>query len=378
MSMNRREFLEDSSKLLSTSLLPAGAATVSGAGGLPQAANRKFRLIDTEVHFSFPEHLEALRRLTEGLYNNWDLSTWAGPPEKHALFSDVEDGKRIDVMDKAGVDVAVLSLAEPGVQMFDADTATNLAAQTNDRLAEAIKKHPTRYAGFATFAPQDPAKAAKEIDRAMNKLKLNALLVNSHTNGEYLDDKKFWPILEAAQAVNAPLYIHPRTVPDSVAPLLNNAPSNLRAAPWGFPSETSLHALRLIFNGIFEQFPNLKVALGHMGEGIPFWRYRIDYWYRGGGIGGGYPEGLTAKLKKPSEYFRTNFMITTSGMNSHPALEYCHEVLGPEQIMWASDYPYQPEMNEASEFMNMAPLPVADVEKIAHGNAEKFFRIVSV
>ena len=107
-------------------------------------------------------------------------------------------------------------------------------------MAEAIKKFPAHFGGFATFASQDPNKAAQEIERAINKLKLNALLVNSHTNGEYLDDKKYWPILEAAQAVKAPLYIHPRTVPDIYEPLVKNAPSGLRAAVWGFPTETCL------------------------------------------------------------------------------------------------------------------------------------------
>ena len=145
----------------------------------------------------------------------------------------------------------------------------------------------------------------------------------------------------------------------------------MRAAVWGFTAETWLHALRLIFNGIFEQFPNLTVVLGHMGESIPFWTYRIDYWFRGGQNS----SSPTFKLKKPSEYFAKNFLVTTSGMNHHPALEYCHEVLGPEKIMFASDYPYQPEMYEASEFMNTAPMPAADVEKMAHGNAEKLFRV---
>jgi 5-carboxyvanillate decarboxylase len=358
MSMNRREFLEASSVLLPASLLDAGAATTSEGVGLPQAANRKYRLIDTEVHFSTPEHSEALRRAATAL-PHWDMGNGAYRPS----WLDVEDGGRIKVMDKMGVDFAVLSLTAPGVQTLNADTATSVAASTNDYLAAAIKKYPTRLAGFATFAPQDPQKAAKEIDRAVNQLKLNALLVNSHTNGEYLDDKKFWPILEAAQAVNTPLYIHPRTVPESASSVLHDTPYSLSQAPWGYPTETSLHALRLIANGIFEQFPNLKIVLGHMGEGLPFWRYRIDYWSR-------YKD-----LKKPSEYFRTNFMITTSGMNSHPALKYCHKVLGPDQIMWASDYPYQPEMNEAAEFMNTAPLPAADVEKIAHGNAERYFRL---
>ena len=372
MSMNRREFLAPSTLLAGGPVAEGrGEKTTATRPGTAQGAAKKFHLVDTEVHFSFPEHAEALRRLTTGIYTNWDLSTWGGPASAHAPFLDVENGERIKVMDKAGVDVAVLSVAEPGVQVFNADVGTNLATLANDRLAEAIKKHPTRYAGFASFAPQDPQKAAKEIERAATKLKLNGILINSHTNGEYLDDKKFWPILEAAQATNMPLYLHPRTVPDYFNPMLDGTPSAMRAAVWGFSAETWLHALRLIFNGIFEQFPNLTVVLGHMGESIPFWTYRIDYWFhRGPG-----PASTVYDMKKPSYYFAKNFFVTTSGMNFHPALKYIYKVLGPDRIMFATDYPYQPEMNEASEFMNSAPMPAADVERMAHGNAEKLFRV---
>jgi predicted TIM-barrel fold metal-dependent hydrolase len=346
------------------------------AGGASQdrGVKRTYRLVDTEVHFTCPEQLTALRRLA-GTSTNWDIGIfkliWENPPALR-LFTDVEDGGRVKAMDAAGVDFAVLSLAEPGVQDFDADTGTNIAATVNDRLSEAIAKNPTRLGGFGTFAPQDPQRAAKEIDRAINKLKLNGILVNSHTNGEYLDQSKFWPILEAAEAVGAPLYIHPRCVPDFAQALLKDAPLPLGGALWGYPTETSLHALRLITNGIFDRFPNLIVVLGHLGEGLPFWQYRIDYWYRGG------PNVPTKLKKKPSEYLQSNFMITTSGMNHHPALEYCHKVVGADKIMFASDYPYQAEMYEASQFMNSAPLPEADVEKIAHSNAEKLFRVRAV
>jgi len=369
MSMNRRDFLEGSSKVLTASILGAGAAISSEAAGKPQpqAAKRKYRLIDTEVHFEVPARRAALlKQIT--VIPHWDEGGGAGggggiPGPK---FDEVDNGTRTQFMDQAGVDVAVLSLPGWGVQNFATDTANSVAIEVNDYLADAIKKNPTRYAGFAHFAPQDPQAAAKEIERAITKLKLNGILVFSHTNGEYLDDKKFWPILEAAEALKTPLYIHARTVPATAAPMLRDMPTSLSQAPWGYPSETSLHALRLMYSGALDQFPNLQVCLGHMGEGIPFWLYRIDYWYR----------GAKGKLK-PSEYFKRSFMINTAGMNSHPALKYCHEVLGPDKIMFATDYPYQLEMNEASEFMNTAPFSEADVEKMSHLNAEKYFRIAS-
>jgi 5-carboxyvanillate decarboxylase len=382
MSMNRREFLESSSKLVTATTLAASAMGASEARRQPpsQAPQRKFRLVDTEVHFDFPERSEALRRASAALVPlnlTGGGAAAAQPPAAGAgrggqgggrgpsLFDDVANGGRVAAMDKAGVDFAVLSVQTNGVQDFSPALANSLSVAANDYLADAIKKYPTRYGGFATFAPQDPASAAKEIDRAINQLKLNAILVNSHTNGEYLDAPKFWPILEAAESVKTPLYIHPRVANPVCAPALANTLTSLAHAPWGYPTEVSCHVLRLMLTGVLDRFPNLQIIIGHDGEGLPWWHYRIDYWTR----------GLKKLNKKPSEYLATQFTITTSGMNHHPALEYCHEVLGPDRIMFASDYPYQPEMNEAADFMNAAPLPPGDVEKMAHGNAERVLRV---
>ncbi len=372
MSMNRREFMEDFTKVLSASLIAGSAAAAEAAWQTPNSA-RKFRLIATEEAFAIPEQVDEFRRVSALSYTNPDLDMWRGflqpdadaPPLLRRLVD--FEGERIQIMDQSGVDMHLLSLTSPGVQMFNADKAATLATLANDRLAEVIKKNPKRFTGLASFAPHDPRRAAKEIDRAINRLKLNGLVVNSHTNGEYLDDRKFWPIFEAATASNAAIYLHPRNMPDPCSFMLD-ADVNLAGAIWGFQMETGLHAMRLIVNGVFDQFQNLKIVLGHMGEALPYWLYRIDYMYRS------YTRGKGNLKKMPSQYVKDNFLITTSGMNTHPVLKYCNEVLGPDNIMFAIDYPYQ-ESVEAANFMNSAPLPLADCQKIAHGNAEKIFHI---
>jgi 5-carboxyvanillate decarboxylase len=338
-----------------------------------KTAGRKYRLIACEEAFATAEQVEAYRKAKNTLWNDPDLNMWRffldslGTVLRRLLDVDEE---RIRIMDEAGVDVHLLSLTAPGVQLFDADTATALAEDANDQLAEAVERHPTRFAGLATFAPQDPARAAREIERAIKKLKLNGLVINSHTNGEYLNDRKFWPIFEAATECDVPIYIHPRMPPAGAAEMLK---VGVLAGLWGFQMETGTHAMRLIMGGVFDQFPTLKIVLGHMGEGLPYWLYRIDYLFNQATMGG--TRFLGHRLQhKPSEYVLRNFTITTSGMNTHPVLQYCHNVLGPERIMFAIDYPYQETM-EAAQFINTAPLPEADVEKIAHANAEKLFRI---
>lgn len=373
MAMDRRTFLENSSLLLSAAALGAASAEAAQQATAP---TRKYRLVATEEAFSTPEQVDAFRKCKGTLWHDPDVELWSVFLTSEMLMRrllDV-DHERLSIMDQAGVDMHVLSLTSPGVQLLDADTATSLATLANDQLAEMIKRHPTRYAGLASFAPQDPARAAKEIDRAINKLKLNGLIVNSHTNAEYLDNPKFWPIFEAASACNAAIYIHPRNPPAAAAELLK-ADVNLWAAIWGYQQETGLHAMRLIVGRVFDEFPKLKIVLGHMGEALPYWLYRIDYMYKNATLI--YNNASGHRLKKlPSEYVKENFLITTSGMNTHPVLQYCHSVLGPDNIMFAIDYPYQ-ESTEAARFMNSAPLPEPDVEKIAHDNAERIFHIAT-
>ena len=206
MGMDRRKFLEDSSKMVSAGLIAGAAVAAAEAATQATKSARKYRLIATEEAFSIPEQVDGFRHAAELSYSNPDLDMWraflkpaSGAPPLLRRLLDLE-GERIQIMDQSGVAMHVLSLTSPGVQTFNADFAANLATLANDKLAEVIRKHPKRFTGLASFAPQDPKGAAKEIDRAINKLKLNGLIVNSHTNGEYLDDRKYWPIFEAACA----------------------------------------------------------------------------------------------------------------------------------------------------------------------------------
>jgi len=382
MKMDRRQFLGNSSMLASAGALGLTAGTLANATesraaeaaspGAAEMAPHKYRLVATEEAFATPEQVESFRHMAATEWHDPDVVMWRAFLNNKPLLGRLLDleHERLSIMDQAGVDMHVLSLTSPGVQMLSADAGTALAESANDQLAEVIKKHPTRFAGLASFAPQDPNRAAKEIDRAMGQLKLNGLIVNSHTNGEYLDDPKFYPIFEAATSQNAAIYIHPRNLPQHADDILQGTLS-LDGAIWGFQAETGLHAMRLIVAGVFDRHPNLKIVLGHMGEAVPYWLYRIDYMYN---VFTSRRTNVKKIQRKPSEYVKDNFLITTSGVNFHPTLKYCHEVLGPENIMFAIDYPYQESM-EAAHFMQTAPLPPEDMEKMTHGNAERIFHI---
>jgi len=277
-------------------------------------------------------------------------------------------GERLAEMDRNGIDMHLLSLTAPGVQMFDAQKGTELARLANDLMAQVVASNPARFAGLGTFAPQDPQSAALEIERIASRLKLNGLVINSHTNDRYYDDPFFYPVFEAIEASGLPLYIHPRAPSKQMDKAFRDYGMN--SAIWGYGIETSTNAVRMILSGLFDRFPRLKIVLGHMGEAIPFWLWRMDYMHGNATSFGGAPQ---LKLK-PSEYFRRNFAITTSGVESHPTLRYSIEVLGPENVMWAVDYPYQP-MAPAVQFIKTAPIAEDVKAMVAGGNAARIFRI---
>lgn len=332
------------------------------------------RIIATEEAFATPAQVAAIREVADRTTDyDPDLFLWkrmaGGGPLTDALL-DLED-QRIAIMDAAGIAMHLLALTSTGVQMFDTATAISVASEGNDLLAALIERRPDRFAGLATVPVQSPADAVREIGRVVSGGPgLNGVMINSHTNHEYLSERHYWPILEAIEASGKPLYIHPRAPTKHMAAAFR--PDNLEYAIWGYAAETGLHALRMITGGVFEQFPRLKVVLGHMGEGLPYWFYRIDYMHR---LTGGWEETTRAKLSlTPSETFLRNFAITTSGVNWDPPLKYNLEVLGPDNIMFAVDYPYQ-ESHEAADWIRSAAIPEDARRKIASANAERIFRI---
>ena len=333
------------------------------------------RRIATEEAFTIPEIAQALREVASGPSAGRDSDRWLidaiyGASSKSPLLArllDLED-ERLREMDAHGVSMHVLSLTAPGVQVFDADTACGLAELANDRLADVVGRHPDRFAGLASFAPHAPRRAAEEMGRAVRTLGLHGFIVNSHTNDEYLDDPKYWPVLEAAQDLDRCLYIHPRGPSAGLAePLVDYG---LAGAVWGYGVEVGTHALRLIVSGVLDRFPRLRLCIGHMGEAIPFWLWRIDNRFR---ISTVPRRGRTLELT-PSEYFKRNFVITTSGQENPLALDYSMKTLGADSICWAIDHPYQPT-GPAVAFMDEAPVSDDDRAKLYHRNAERIFHI---
>lgn len=329
------------------------------------------RLIATEEAFAPREYIDAYLALATTIDTPASryLAAYYSKPEFARELTDLD--WRLAEMDRLGVDMHLLSITGPGVQAFDAAQGTELAIIANDTLAAAIAKHPTRFAGLAAVAPQDPAAAAREVARSMNQLSLNGVIINSHTHGEYLDDRKFWPILEAAVEHEAPIYLHPTIPSDAMIGPLSQY--GMMGALWGFGADASLHVVRMMLGGVFDAFPALQVVLGHLGEALPFWLDRLDNRYSNIKRRGLSPLGKPLQ-RLPSEYFATNFHVTTSGMMTEAPLDFVLKTLGEDRVMFAIDYPFEQSV-EAVEFIRRAALSDETRRKVTHANAETLFRI---
>jgi 5-carboxyvanillate decarboxylase len=357
--MKRREFLTVSAALASG----AGAANAAPAhapriGPNPiHGGRRRYRRIATEEGFQTAEVQAMNEKLGRGgVGRRGDLSE---------RLRDIGEG-RIHGMDMDGIDMQLLLLSAPGVQIFDAATAVPLARNVNDEMAEACRRYPTRFAGLTTIAPQDPAAAAVEFERGMHKLNMKGALINSHTFDEYLDDKKFWAIFEAAEALNAPIYIHPR---DAVSGMQHYMASWMTGAAWSYAIEVSTHVLRLMAGGVFDRFEKLQIVIGHMGEGIPFWMSRLDNRYLDNI--GNRPKPMK---RLPSEYFLDHFHITTSGMNYKEPMADSKARIGLDRILYATDYPFE-KQGEAVGFAENLGLTEAEKMKFFQTNAERVFKL---
>lgn len=353
----------------------------SVAPGIRVPRSKDYLRIATEEAYAPAELLALYRALIErnavddpGFVSSWRYFLTNGSPRTQTIIEQLQDigTGRIRDMDATGIDKQLLSITAPGVQIFDADTGSALAITLNDQLAEAVARHPDRFAGLAAVAPQDPAKASREIERAVRKLGLKGVIINSHTHDEYLDDPKFWPIFEAAEALEVPLYLHPTSPSRAlIQPLLERG---LDGAIYGFAVETGMHALALIVSGVFDRFPRLKLVLGHLGEGLPFWLGRIDFMHRVGAATRRY-KALAPLQRKPSEYIRENFYVTTSGMATPAVIAFCQATLGIERVLYAMDYPYQFIAQEVLDTESLA-ISVDDKRRLFQTNAERLFRLL--
>jgi predicted TIM-barrel fold metal-dependent hydrolase len=326
--------------------------------------SKRMRTITLEEHYATPAFVEGPGR---------ELSPTRAPPEMPTIMNrwldqlcDLDKGRIAD-MDAAAIDVQVLSLTSPGVEQLETAEAVTFAREANDHLAGAVRRHPARFAGFATLPSAAPATAADELERAIHELGFKGGWINGHVRGRYLDDPFFWPIFERAEALEVPLCLHPTGPPEAVikasytgnfSPVVTRA---LAMPAWGWHIETATHVLRIILAGVFDRYPRLQLIVGHLGETLPFMLARFD---------DRLPQQMTTLSRPIGAYLRENLHYTFSGFNYLPSFLNLFFEVGVSRIMFSTDYPYG-SMTKARTFLDSLPVSPADKEQIAHGNAER-------
>jgi len=310
------------------------------------------RRIAIEEHFWTPE-LSQLRRGYDVLHD----------PELGRRLGDLGE-LRLREMDEAGIDIQVISHVEPAAQNFEPAEAVRLAREANDLLYHAIQAHPSRFAGFAALPTADPAASAEELNRTVMRLGFKGAMIHGLTHGSFPDEKAFWSVLEMAESLDVPLYIHPATPhPAVIDAYYRDFPSMVRVGH-GFTAEASAIAMRLILSEVFDAFPRLQIILGHLGEAIPFLLPRIDRY-------------VSRQLKKPKTFagtLRSNFHFTTGGKFEHSALHCTIEAIGIDRLMFAVDWPFHINA-DGRAFIDSAPVSEGDKKKIYESNAVRLLRL---
>ena len=317
---------------------------------------------------AFEEHMAIEETLAE-------TKDFAGDSGRFDEFSNEIldlDELRLATMDRTGIELALLSLNAPAVQaILDRDEAVAVAVKANQRMAKAVKDHPDRYRALAALPMQDPAAAADELKRCVNELGFKGALVNGFTQRDVEDSAIYYDVAEyrdfwaVVSDLDVPFYLHPRMNIPSQSLIYEGHPW-LRSAPWGFAVETSTHALRLCGSGLFDDFPNLRIITGHLGEGIPFGLWRIDARMRFS------PRGYRGK-RPLGDYFREHFHITTSGNFNDAAFRCTLEMMGADRLYFSADYPFE-RMEDAANWFDSTPV-IDDEQRqtIGRENAIKLF-----
>jgi predicted TIM-barrel fold metal-dependent hydrolase len=319
------------------------------------------RVVTLEEHFVVPALIQK-----SGIAAGYEHSL---KPEIRAALGDLGE-KRLRAMDEGEITVQVLSAASPGADLIDGQAGIDFARGTNDALADAVRQHPQRYAGFAHLPMRSPEAAADELERAVSHLGFRGALINGTTQGFFLDDERFAPILARAEQLDVPIYIHPALPPAPVQEAYyGRLPENrgllLSMAGFGWHIEVGIHVLRMVLAGTFERYPRLKVVIGHMGEALPFMLDRSEQVFQ--------QQANPVAIK---ETILKHVWLTTSGFFTLPPFINALLTFGADRILFSIDYPFSPNP-QGLDFLMSLPVSEHDRAKIAHGNADQLFRLGS-
>jgi uncharacterized protein len=325
------------------------------------------RIVTLEEHISFPEMTALIPKEVLGKFGQ-------SPAMEKILpkLADIDD-HRLTSMDANGITMQVLSVDTFGANLLTPDAAPAFAIRYNDLIAQRIARHPTRFTAFAHLPMANPPAAADVLEQAVAAYGFRGAMIRGLTEDQFLDHPKFKPVLERAEKLGVPIYIHPGLPPAAVAETYYSHFSHhsgmlesIACYGWGWHSETAIHVLRLLIAGIFDMYPGLKIIIGHMGEMLPMMMVRSNRAFQPGNGG--------ANQRTLIDTFHQQLYITTSGFFTQPPLRLAIDTFGIDNILFSVDYPFS--NNEMGiDFLHNIALPEDQIAKIAHGNADKLLKL---
>lgn len=327
------------------------------------------RIVGVEEHVTFSELTERLPEeavIARGYlsrdspYGKWSMNDKMGDTEG-----------RLKELDAVGLTLQVLSLPSAGADLLPPRKGLRWAQDVNDQIASRIRAHPQRYAGFAHLPLTDPDASADELERAVTELGFKGALVSGATEGRYLDHRSFEPLLARAEHLDVPIYLHPAASPKPVREALYaGLPDDLSfwmsVSGWGWHNDTAVHVLRLLLSGSLERHPNLKIIIGHLGEGLQIMMPRLDQqFHQFAGFGG-----------IPSEILRKHIWVSTSGFFFLPSFMAAIDAFGADRILYSVDYPFG-SLQRGRAFLEELPVDTETLANIAHGNANQLLKLTA-
>lgn len=328
------------------------------------------KIITIEEHI----HLQSLNLELSKYYNEDSENSKSAGGKGLPYFPDFElysngELKRINDMDKYGIDKQILSCPVQ-TQILNQNDAPSIVRQANDELVKIIKKHPTRFGGFGLLPWSNIEESVKEVKRIKEDLKLEGIILAGRPSMDaiFLDNRKYYPILEMIEKMDLPIYLHPAPPLKDIqekyySGLGDQLSARLSLYGWGWHNEVGVQVIRMILSGVFERFPKLQVIVGHWGEMVPFFLSRLDQ---------ALPKQVTHLSKTITETFKSNIYITPSGIFDYPQLKFCIDVLGADRIIHSVDFPFINNDN-AKDFIINSEILDEDKELIAYKNATKLF-----
>jgi uncharacterized protein len=364
MLMGRRELISGAATLGAG--VGLSAPFLAACDNVALASDQDLKFIGVEETFSTPELMQ-LNALNE---DHIQFLTEIG-------LADLGD-RRIGDMDEGGLNVQILSAHTPSVQNVAGQEGIDFAYRLNRQLVEGpMASYPGRFEAFATLPLQSPAAAADELERSVREDGFLGALTNGHIGNKFLDHPDFEPVLARAEALDVPIYLHPGYPPDEIFQIYFSTTRSEYKSEYqdyvfsgsglGWHQEVLIQAVRMIAYGVFDRFPKLKIIMGHMGEGLPFYYERIV-----NDMG----EPTKNSLDKPfQQYFHDNFWFTTSAFFQDNLLAQLLKYISVDRVMFATDYPFIESIKQGTDWFRAVDLSREDKEKIAFRNAEKLFGI---